>query len=178
MDRDAAGGLPRVARAGLSLLLGAWGLYGADRPESFVFLNDIDLAIHETGHLVFAPFGEIPGILGGTLLQLALPLVFGIALWRRGDRHGAMICLWWAGQNCFHVAPYVADARAMELPLVGGGEHDWFNLLDHWDLLERDQVLAGRFRLAGWLVTLGATLAGVKYALWRPGPDRNVTVSH
>ena len=33
-------------------------------------LRAVDLAIHETGHLVFAPFGEIITALGGTLFQL------------------------------------------------------------------------------------------------------------
>jgi hypothetical protein len=41
------------------------------------------------------------------------------------------------------------DARAQELPLVGGGEHDWAFLLERAGLLERDQAVAGAVYLIG-----------------------------
>jgi hypothetical protein len=48
-----------------------------------------------------------------------------VALWRQGDRHGATVPLWWLGQNCWNISVYIKDPRAQELPLVGGGEHDY-----------------------------------------------------
>ena len=47
--------------------------------------------------------------------------------------------LWWIGQNFWNISVYVKDARSMELPLVGGGYHDWNYLLDAVGLLHRDQ---------------------------------------
>lgn len=129
-------------------------------PDRFHFLDNLNLAIHETGHLVFGWGGEVLTALGGTLLQLLLPLAFALSFWRRGDRHAASVALWWTGQNCFNIARYVADARAQELPLVGGGEHDWTFLLAHWGVLDRDLGIARDVRFLGVVVTLGALFSG------------------
>ncbi len=149
------------------LLTAALTLYGIPcllRPESGGFLDAVDLAIHETGHLVFAPFGEFMGFLGGTLFQLAFPAAFVIYFWRSADRHAAMIALWWVAQNCWNVSVYVADARAQELPLVGGGEHDWAYLLGRLGLLAYDQAIALDIRVLGAAIYVYAMAAGLRYA--------------
>jgi hypothetical protein len=124
--------------------------------DAWHFPDFINLPIHETGHLVFAWGGKTLAILGGTILQLLLPLVITISFHRRDDALGAGSACWWVGQNHFNIARYVADARAQELPLVGGGEHDWFLLLVEWDLLDRDQDLARAIRLLGVVVMVAA----------------------
>lgn len=139
----------------------AFGLYTlriVTSPDDWHFLDNINLPVHETGHLVFAVLGETMAVLGGTLFQVIVPLVFAAAFHRRGDRLGAATGLWWAGQNFMYIARYAGDARAQELPLVGGGEHDWTWLLERWGMLERDVQLAGAFRLVA-LVTMG-------FAVW------------
>ena len=115
----------RPSRSRLALT-GALALYGVPcllAPEAGRLLDAVDLAIHETGHLVFGPFGEFLGFLGGTLFQLIIPAAFAVSFWRRADRHGATVALWWVAQNCWNVSVYVRDARTQSLPLVGGGEH-------------------------------------------------------
>lgn len=149
------------------LLTAALALYGIPcllRPEQSGFLDAIDLAIHETGHLVFAPFGEFMGFLGGTLFQLALPAAFVVYFWQRSDRHAAMAALWWVAQNCWNVSVYVADARAQALPLVGGGEHDWAYLLGRLGWLAYDDAIALDIRLLGAAIYLFAIVAGFRYA--------------
>jgi hypothetical protein len=128
-------------------------------PESYRWLDSLDLAIHETGHLVFAFGGETLHILGGTLLQLAVPAAFTFALWSR-DRHGATVPLWWLGQNCWNISVYVRDARTQTLPLVGGGEHDWAVLLEQAGWLERDQAIGGAVYLAGVVLYVAAVVSG------------------
>jgi hypothetical protein len=86
--------------------------------------------------------------------------LFVIALWRSGDRHGAMAPLWWLGQNCWNISVYIKDARTEQLPLVGGGEHDWATLLGQWGLLQRDQALGGAVYLAGVVLYLAAVVGG------------------
>lgn len=153
---------PRLAFLGFLFVYGVVLLKATDDPG---FLHNVDLPIHETGHLVFAPFGETTMFLGGSLFQILVPLLFAATFaWRR-DRFGAAVCLWWVAQNCWDVAIYVADARAQALPLVGGGEHDWFNLLDHWNLLHRDLAIAQQVRAAGvvvFLVAMGLGLWGAR----------------
>jgi hypothetical protein len=109
---------------------------------------------------VFGFGGEVLAVLGGTLLQLLAPTAFAVALWRRGDRHGATVPLWWLGQNCWNITRYVRDARTQALPLVGGGEHDWAFLLGHWGVLERDQAIGRTVYLAGVLCYVAAVVGG------------------
>lgn len=106
------------------------------------FLHGVSLGMHETGHLVFALFGETMAILGGSLLQVLLPIVFVVTFALRRVGFGAAICGWWVAQNVWDVAIYVADARAEALPLVGGGEHDWAMLLMQWNRLDADIAIA------------------------------------
>lgn len=147
-------------RLALTAMLAVYGWALLRAPDSYTWLDSLDLAIHETGHLVFAFGGERLALLGGTLLQLLVPIVFAMALWRQGDRHGATIPLWWLGQSCWNVSVYIKDARAQELPLVGGGEHDWAILLGELGLLSRDQTIGGMVYLIGVLIYGAAIVAG------------------
>lgn len=142
----------------MALLL--YGLYDLSHLGRGTLLDGVDLAIHETGHVVFAPFGEFIGFAGGTLFQLIMPTTFVVYFARRDDGHAASVGLWWVGQNCGHIAYYVADARAMELPLVGGGEHDWNYLLGELGWLPRDQAISHAIVVTGVLLVLGSAAWG------------------
>jgi hypothetical protein len=154
----------------LTAVLAIYGWQCLRTPGTYRWLDSLDLAIHETGHLVFAPFGQTISVLGGTLLQLLVPAAFIIALWRSGDRHGATVPLWWMGQNCWNISVYIKDARTQELPLVGGGEHDWAFLLDQWNWLERDQVLGGAVYLIGALLYATSVILGWRFGTPHPDP--------
>lgn|SRR5690242_8785167 len=160
-------------RTALTVVLALYGWRCLRTPDSYRWLDSLDLAIHETGHLVFAFGGETLTLLGGTLMQLLVPLAFVVALWRQGDRHGATVPLWWMGQNCWNISVYVKDARAQELPLVGGGEHDWAQLLGQAGWLARDQAIGGWVYFAGFVLYVGAIVLG-----WRmlSTPRAEVTV--
>lgn len=139
------------ARQAWLVVLAVWGLAILRHPDDWHFPDNLNLPIHETGHLVFAWGGETLAVLGGTILQLLFPLAIAVAFHRRQDGVGTATGLWWFGQSQVNVARYVADARAQELPLVGGGEHDWTFLLANWDLLDADLALARAIRLAAAL---------------------------
>ncbi len=111
------------------------------------FMHLVNLPFHEAGHVFFRPFGAFMTSLGGTVGQLAMPLVcFFILLIKTRDTFGASVTLWWFGQNFFDIAPYVNDARSLNLPLIGGnfghsspyGFHDWEYLLTESGLLRYD----------------------------------------
>ncbi len=145
-------------RLAFAVALTAYGLYYIVTPDHYGLVDSLDLAIHETGHLVFSPFGEFITALGGTLLQLIFPCAFVWYFQRRGDRYGAGVGLWWLAQSCWNVATYVMDAQAQELPLVGGGEHDWTYLLGELGWLEKDQQVGFAIRLAGIILFIVAML--------------------
>ncbi len=65
-----------TARRLFTLFLLVYGLYDLAQPGRGTLLGGVDLAIHETGHLVFSPFGEFMGFAGGTLFQLIMPASF------------------------------------------------------------------------------------------------------
>ena len=150
------------ARLLLSLALGAWGWYLGAHPGTWTFgLDDVNLAIHETGHVVFSPLGEWLTVAGGTLFQLLVPLAFAAYFVRKGDRYAATVPLWWAGQNLFGVARYASDARSQELPLVGSGEHDWTWMLYELDVLHRELEIGRAVHAAGIVVVMGSVVLGV-----------------
>ena len=133
----------------LGLVYLGWQFLGMDWQSAEImntFFHNIDLIFHEAGHVLFMPFGQYMMYLGGSLFQVLLPLMLAVAfLWVNKDSFGASVCLWWAGQSLMDLAPYIADARALRLPLLGGGtgadspgRHDWANLLRPLGWLERD----------------------------------------
>jgi hypothetical protein len=143
--------------AGVALLT-IYGLVCLVNPSTGRLLDSVDLAIHETGHIVFSPFGEIITALGGTLFQLIIPATFVVYFWRRGDRYAAGFALWWVAQNLWNISVYIADARVQNLPLVGGGEHDWTYLLGEAGWLANELALARAVHAAGvvtYLIALG-----------------------
>ena len=68
----------------------------------------------------------------------------------------------------------------MELPLVGGGEHDWAYLLGELNLLPRDQIIGHAVWLTGVVVYLVAIALGVNAsrdeAAQIAPPERSVTL--
>lgn len=126
-------------------------------------LDSANLAFHEAGHLVYGVFGEAAGLYGGVLGQLTFPLVAIGAFYFRRDATGLAVGAIWAAQNLFNIARYMADARAQELPLVGGGDHDFARIFSRWGVLHRDVQVAQDTRVIAWLV-IGITLA---WLAWR-----------
>jgi hypothetical protein len=178
--------LQRYARLALAAVL-TWLAWVAFRDDfGYVpLLSDIDLAIHEFGHMLFMPFGiQFLGstmvILGGSLTQVAFPLLFfGYFMRKQGDGRrrdlfAAMVCLWWSGINLLSVAIYCADSRAGQLMLLDGSTgqesdgHDWNNLLTRWGLLEHDTAIARWMRAIAWLVCVASIIVAVWSELQRP----------
>jgi len=128
------------------------------------FMHNINLIFHEAGHIIFSPFGKFISTLGGSLSQLLMPaIVAGAFLLKNRDAFGASVGLWWLGQNCMDLAPYIADARSLTLPLLGGvtGQdvadyHDWEYILRQLHLLEYDHFLAHSAQACGVLLMLTA----------------------
>ncbi len=153
----------------------AWLLYLLKTDDDgFLFIVDhANLAFHEAGHVVFGILGSTLGLYGGTLGQLIIPLIVGIAFWRQREPVGSAVAGVWFFQNFLNIARYMADARAGLLPLVGGGDHDWTNIFSRWGVLSSDTAIAAVVHYAGWL----GMLAVWGWLLWRwaftskEGPD-------
>ena len=137
-----------------------YGFVRLRNPEHWDLLDDVNLAIHEAGHVFFQPLGDTLGVLGGSLFQVIVPLLFVAYFLRRQDLFAGSVVAAWVGASLGNVALYIGDARAQDLPLLGGENviHDWWYLLTEWDLLHRDTTIAGWLRLASAATFLGAVV--------------------
>jgi hypothetical protein len=132
--------------------------------SSWCFLDYVNLAFHEAGHLFLSFAGSTMHYLGGTLGQLIVPAALMLYFLTREVRpFAAAVCLWWLGESSINVSIYMADARSLALPLVGGGDHDWNELFYRFGLLSESSVrtVATTTHILG----LGAMLSGLAWCL-------------
>jgi len=122
---------------GILLLYVVWLVFG----YQYHFLDGVNLLLHEGGHVFFGFFGQTMHFLGGTLGQLAFPAMFIAYFWRKRQRFEAYVVGIWLCESLMYTAKYMADARVMRLPLVGGHIHDWNWLLAHWGVLRQAEAL-------------------------------------
>ena len=139
------------------------------------FLHLPNLVFHEAGHVLLLPFGRFLSVLGGSLFQLAIPLVCaGTFLRQQENPFAAAVCTWWAGQNLVDLAPYIADARRLQLPLLGGVTgaevegHDWEYLLTTLGWLHLDVTLGRAAHFAGVVIMLASVAWAVVPLLRKP----------
>jgi hypothetical protein len=114
-------------------------------------VDDINLIIHEAGHPIIGFFGEWPQWWGGTIMELLVPAVAAAAFWYQRSALSAAFAGIWFFENLHYIAWYMADARTQELPLLGGGEHDWNTILSHYGWLEHDTQIAGVVNTIGYI---------------------------
>jgi hypothetical protein len=176
---------------GRAVVLAALAAYGAwfhfatmlELGETYKFIHSINLPFHEAGHVIFGLFGsDFLRVLGGTLGQLLMPLVLCVAFrWKNRDAFAAALALWWFGQNLVDCAPYINDARMLQLTLIGGGTgqevegHDWEYLLNALGWLRRDVFIAhGVLRAGRWVMALSlgwaAAVLLAQFRLCGPAP--------
>jgi hypothetical protein len=151
-------------RVALLLWLGYTGFRHLGDSGYFSLFSGITFGAHEFGHLAFAFFGELLAVAGGSLMQLLVPIGAGALLARRRDWLGVVFAACWLSVSLTDLARYVGDAQAQQLPLVSmspdGGEHDWYWLLDRFDLLRHDARIAAALRRVAALLLLAALAAG------------------
>ena len=123
-------------------------------------LDGANLIFHEAGHVLFVFFGEFLQVLGGSVTQVAIPAMCAGYFARRRQPAALAAALFWAGESTTNVAIYVADARRLALPLLGGDgtTHDWNYLLERLGLLEWADLL-GRLVFALGAVAILAAAA-------------------
>jgi len=119
----------------------------------FGFINGINLAFHEGGHAIFGVL-RIPfvTVLGGTLMQLALPAAAFFHFYSRKPNFAGALMLLWFGQNFLGIGNYMQDAMVQQLPLIGDGTHDWTYLFDALGITRFCVGIGGFTKFAGWVI--------------------------
>lgn len=127
----------------------------------------MDTLFHEAGHPLFGLSGsDFLMVLGGTLMQLIMPLAVVAHFTASGQRFSAALTGVWVSQNMFNIANYARDAVLMELPLVGNGDrvHDWNYMLADLGILNKDTAIAGGIHNAGVALLAVSVAAGVYFS--------------
>jgi hypothetical protein len=150
-QQDPLAGAVRVGRGVVLAALIVWTWQFARAPIGAGVMDSVlhlpNLVFHEAGHVLFSLFGRFMTVLGGSLFQVLVPVVCAVAFLRQRDVFAAAVCSWWAGQNLLDLAPYIADARALQLVLLGGHTgaevegHEWENLLTALGWMQHDRTL-------------------------------------
>jgi hypothetical protein len=166
MEAQALSGVTRWGRMALVLGLAVWTVQFARTPLSADAMNSFlhlpDLVFHEAGHIIFSPLGRFMTVLGGSLLQFLIPVIAAIAFVRQEEKFGAAVCAWWAGQNLVDLAPYIADARALRMVLLGGKTgaevegHDWEFILTRLGMTHLDRQLGFTAYALGLIIMVAA----------------------
>lgn len=145
-------------------------LYVAITRQNFLFIDFVNLVIHEGGHLLFSWGGETLTLYGGTLLQWLVPLSLSLYFFAKRHTSGFAFCLFFFFENWRYTSFYMADARAQALPLVGVGDmeseenmHDFYRIFTQLGVLNHDTQIGAAFRVLAWVGMLG--VAG--WLAWR-----------
>ena len=143
-------------------------LYAARAADGLI-IDNVNLVVHESGHLLFGWLGsQTIMVAGGTLMQLLVPSLLACFFIYQRQPIGTAFCAFFFFENFLNIAPYMADARAQQLQLVTVGDaentiHDWFYLFSKVGLLRHDTQIAAFTKVLGWL----GMIAVVVWLVWR-----------
>src|ERR1700751_3542130 len=141
----------------------------------FLFIDLANLVVHEGGHLLFGWFGPTIGLWGGTLLQWLVPFLLSVYFYTKRQTGAFAFCAFFFFENWLYTATYMADARAMGLPLVTTGdsdfvEHDWNAIFTSLGVLQYGTTIAGVIRFLGWCGMIGVVVWFV-WSGWKAGAN-------
>jgi hypothetical protein len=155
--------------AGAVLLIAVWGWFALvenDQTPVFVYLS---IAVHETGHVLFRPFGELTMLIMGSGFEVLFPLGVGVFfLLRHRDLVSTAVCLGWGASALASAATYIADADDGRLALLGAtgpdAAGDWERILgvEFFDKVYLADRIAGTVRTVGFVLWFAA----VGLAVW------------
>jgi hypothetical protein len=165
--------------AGALLLIAVWGWFALvknDQTPIFVYLN---IAVHESGHVLFRPFGELTMLIMGSGFEVLFPLAVGVVfLVRKHDLVAAAVCWGWAASALASAATYIADADDGRLALLGAtgpdAAGDWERILGQgfFDKVYLADPIAGTVRTLGyvlWFIALGLAVWAI---VWNRRQER------
>ena len=151
--------------AGALLLIAVWGWFALvqnDQTPIFVYLN---IAVHETGHVLFRPFGELTMLIMGSGFEVLFPFAVGVVfLIRKRDLVSTAVSWGWSASALASAATYIADANDGRLALLGATgpdtAGDWERILGEqfFDKVYLADSIASTVRTFGyvlWFVALG-----------------------
>jgi hypothetical protein len=159
--------------AGAVLLIAVWGWFALVQSDQTPVLVYFNIAVHETGHVLFRPFGELTMLIMGSGFEVLFPFLVGVAfLIVKKDLVATSVCFGWAASALASAATYIADADDGRLALLGAtgpdAAGDWERILgvEFFDKVFLADRIAAIVRTAGfvlWFVALGIAAATIAW---------------
>ncbi len=157
----------RHFRIGLTTALAVYAIAMLASPDAAVLIDAFNQPVHEAGHILFSPFGTEAPLLGGTLLQLFLPLLLGAWFTVQNNEYAASVAAWWVGQSFTTIGLTMANSSSVGLPHPGA-DQDWSILFAEWGVAGQAVQYGHLAHGFGFLIMLVATYWGVIEAFSRP----------
>jgi hypothetical protein len=124
-------------------------------------LDTFTLMLHEAGHPIMGMISSRLTVYGGTIFQLMFPCLVWRHFHKLDNAQGQIFAQAWLAASLHNVGMYMKDARAKELPLIGGLDpemyHDWAEIFSRWHVLNADTFIGSCTILISW-VLLGWTM--------------------
>jgi hypothetical protein len=130
----------------------------ATQAQPWTILDYLNLPLHAFGHILFSLFGQVISLLGGTIVQLLVPLALLLYFLVRKLYFAAGVGLFWLGDNLIITGVYMQDARAQTIHLLGEKIHDWNFLFLHMGILPDDLLIGEFFSALGILFLFSALI--------------------
>jgi hypothetical protein len=148
--------------------------YAFSAHGGFLFIDTANLVVHEGGHNLFGWFGPTLGLWGGTLLQWLVPFLLAAYFFSQRQITGFVFCLFFFFENWLYTATYMADARALALPLVTTGDpefarHDFNAIFSSLGVLSYDTTIAAVVRTLGWCGMIAGVIWFARQKVERTG---------
>jgi hypothetical protein len=166
----------RPALVGWIIFYLAFLVYAFSAHGGFLFIDSANLVVHEGGHNLFSWFGPTLCLWGGTILQWTVPFLLALYFFSQRETAGFVFCLFFFFENWLYTATYMADARAMVLPLVTTGDpefvkHDFNAIFSSLGVLAYDTKIAAVVRLLGWCGMIAVVIWFARQETARKGPS-------
>jgi len=125
------------------------------------------LYIHEAGHFFFRIFGQTMYVMGGSLFQVIVPIVWFFVAKREGSPL-SNVALFFTGISTMDVSIYMKDAEMRMLPLIGGlskAHHDWGTLFVHWHAIDFAYPMGEFIFWVGCILSVAGLVFGVRNSI-------------
>jgi hypothetical protein len=175
---------------GALLLIAVWGWFALVKSDQTPFFVYLSIAVHEVGHVLFRPFGELTMLVMGSGFEVLFPFAVGAyLLLRKRDLVSTAVAWGWAASALASAATYIGDADDGRLALLGATGPD---AAGDWERILGEEFFDKVFladRIADIVRTLGSVLwiVALSLAVWaivrnrqlvraaEAGPDVRVT---
>lgn len=120
--------------------------------------------VHEVSHIVFAFLPAIVTAAAGSLSEMVFTGLIVFAALRASSYWAVVFGLLWFMMACISAGNYMADARALLMPLAGPTPdpvHDWHFVFSELGWLNADVVLGTAMKIIGWIAGAAGLLLGL-----------------